>query len=69
MNEKSSVSYNGGIGFLGVLTIVLLILKVVGYLPNLAWMWVFAPIWIPWAIVLSIAVVALVIAAVVALLE
>lgn len=47
-------SGGGGIGFLGLLTIALLVLKAMGYI-NISWWWVFAPIWLPCAIALLVA--------------
>ncbi|HEY7883878.1 MAG TPA: hypothetical protein VIC08_02910 [Cellvibrionaceae bacterium] len=44
-NEKSS---SGGIGFLGLLTIVFIVLKLTGYIAW-SWWWVLAPMWIPTA--------------------
>lgn len=52
-NTTTQTASRGGIGFLGLLTIVLLVLKATGYLPNLSWVWVFAPLWIPVAITLA----------------
>lgn len=53
----------GGIGFMGLLTIVFIVLKLTGVI-NWSWLWVLAPLWIPWAIigivcfmVLSIAII------------
>lgn len=53
MSNRQVVVRNGGIGFGGTLTIVLLILKVTGYI-NIGWLWVFAPIWIPFLIAMGI---------------
>ena len=47
---------SGGIGFLGVLTIVFITLKLTGNI-GWSWWWVLAPIWIPWSILLSFLVV------------
>lgn len=35
---------NGAIGFVGLLTIVFIVLKLTGVI-NWAWLWVLAPIW------------------------
>ena len=56
MSDKSS---SGGIGFLGVLTIVFIVLKLTGLI-DWSWWWVLAPIWGQVAFVLLIASVALV---------
>lgn len=47
---------NINIGFCGILTIVLIVLKLMGEI-AIGWGWVFAPIWIP--IVLVIAIIAI----------
>lgn len=41
-NEKKN---NGGVGFLGLLTILFIGLKLTGYI-NWSWVWVLSPIWI-----------------------
>lgn len=57
---SDTVTYKrAGPGFLGLLTIVLVILKAAGYLPTWSWLWVFAPLWLPIAFVLACIVVAL----------
>lgn len=42
-----------GIGFFGLLTIVFIVLKLLGIV-TFSWLWVFAPLWIPFAIWLII---------------
>ena len=42
----------GGIGFLGLLTILFIGLKLTGYI-NWSWLWVLSPVWIPPAIALG----------------
>ena len=41
-NENNN---GGGIGFLGLLTILFIALKLTGYI-NWSWLWVLSPIWI-----------------------
>lgn len=60
MSEKSSSS-SGGIGFCGLLTIVFITLKLIGKI-DWSWLWVLAPLWIP----LSILVIILIIAGIIA---
>lgn len=50
-NKPTTVVQGGGIGFLGVLTIVFIVLKLTG---NIAWswVWVLAPLWGPFAFIL-----------------
>lgn len=40
----SSSSSSGGIGFFGLLTVVLIVLKLLGVI-EWAWIWVLAPCW------------------------
>lgn len=56
-NSQASANSSGGIGFLGLLTIVFITLKLVGVI-NWSWWWVLSPILIPWAIFLVILVIA-----------
>lgn len=46
MSTKGSVSSSssGGIGFFGLLAIVFITLKLLGYI-NWSWFWVLSPIW------------------------
>ena len=44
---------SGGIGFLGVLTLIFITLKLLGVI-TWSWVWVLAPTWIPIVIVLII---------------
>ena len=41
----------GGVGFLGLLTLLFIGLKLTGYI-NWSWIWVLAPLWIPISIAL-----------------
>lgn len=45
MSSETKVSYSGGIGFLGLLTIVFIILKLIGKI-DWSWWWVLSPLWI-----------------------
>jgi hypothetical protein len=53
MNKKVSSSNSGGIGFFGVLTIVFITLKLLGYI-DWSWLWVLSPAWGGCLIVLGI---------------
>lgn len=55
----ASSSSSGGIGFLGVLQIVFIVLKLLGKI-SWSWGWVLAPIWIPSILVVVFLVLALV---------
>lgn len=48
-----SVTYNGGIGFFGLLGIVFIVLKLTGFI-DWSWLWVLAPLWGPIVFVISI---------------
>lgn len=54
---------SGGIGFFGLLAIVFITLKLTGYIAW-SWWWVLAPLWAPLAIVLTIGLIALLVAAI-----
>lgn len=43
MENKTTV--NGGIGFIGLLTIAFIILKLIGVI-TWSWIWVLSPLWI-----------------------
>jgi len=49
----SSSSSSGGIGFVGLLTIAFIVLKLTGYI-DWSWWWVLSPIWITFLIVVGI---------------
>ena len=58
MQNNSTSSASGGIGFGGVLTIVFIVLKLVGVI-NWSWLWVLSPIWISiaiWLVVVALGI-------------
>lgn len=59
MREKHSTTVNGGIGFTGLLTIVFIVLKLLGFI-KWSWVWVLSPIWIE-AILIILLLAALII--------
>lgn len=59
---------SGGIGFLGLLTIAFIVLKLTGVIAW-SWWWVLAPIWIPLALGLGIWIIVLAILGIAALLD
>jgi hypothetical protein len=59
MKDQNAVSVNVGPGFLGLLAILFIGLKLTGYIAW-SWWWVLAPIWIPLAFVLFVWVLILV---------
>ncbi len=60
MGKKNNVSSSSGIGFFGLLTILFIALKLLGYI-SWSWIWVLAPVWIPIVIVLLIVLIALIV--------
>lgn len=52
-NNVSSSSSSGGIGFVGLLTIVFIVLKLTGVI-DWSWVWVLAPLWIGFVVGLVI---------------
>jgi hypothetical protein len=61
MEEKKITVQNNHIGFFGLLTIVLLLLKVFGKI-SIGWIWVFAPLWVPFGLLLGFLMLVFVIA-------
>lgn len=52
---------SGGIGFVGLLGILFIALKLTGYI-HWSWWWVLAPIWISWAAAIVVFVAILTVA-------
>lgn len=61
MSSEQRVSYSGGVGFSGLLTIVFIILKLLGKI-DWSWWWVLSPLWISFLLVLVILGLAIIIA-------
>jgi len=59
MSDNKQVQ-TGGINFFGLLTIVFITLKLIGYI-NWSWWWVLSPLWLPITVVVSIAAFAFII--------
>lgn len=53
---------SGGIGISTVLFLIFLVLKLIGTI-SWSWWWVFAPLWIPFALIFGFLILAIVIAA------
>ena len=51
-NVNRSVQQSGGIGFVGLLTILFIGLKLTGYI-TWSWWWVLSPIWISTLVVVG----------------
>jgi len=58
MSQETSSS--GGIGFLSLLALLFIGLKLTGFI-NWSWLWVLSPIWIPIGIMLVILLVVVVV--------
>ena len=54
MNDQVVVKTRGGIGFLGLLTIVFITLRLCGVI-DWSWWWVLSPLWIPVSICIAVA--------------
>lgn len=52
-NNTNNTTSTGGIGFVDLLTIVFITLKLTGYI-TWSWWWVLSPIWITWAVVFAV---------------
>ena len=68
MNDTSFNTTGGGIGFVGLLTIVFITLKLLGVI-TWSWVWVLAPLWISLAIGIIAILVILVIVVIMALID
>ena len=67
-NKSTNISTNGGIGFLGALTILFIALKLTNVI-DWSWWWVLAPLWIPVAVVLGIIVIIAIVVLIVKLIK
>lgn len=56
--DNSGKASSGGIGFVGLLTITFIVLKLVGVI-DWSWIWVLSPLWISALLVLSIILVSI----------
>lgn len=52
-NKSGSSAAGGGIGFVGLLTIAFIILKLCGVI-NWSWWWVLSPLWISAGLVIAV---------------
>lgn len=55
VNVKQSNTNNGGIGFVGLLTILFIALKLTGFI-TWSWIWVLSPIWITFSVAMILIV-------------
>ena len=56
VNNNETTARSSGIGFLGLLTIVFIALKLTGFI-NWSWWWVLAPLWGGLAFVVGIFII------------
>lgn len=63
MSDNSSSS-SSGIGFLGFLGLLFIGLKLTGYV-SWPWVWVLSPLWMPFAVLLVVAIFACIVYAIV----
>ena len=59
---------NGGVGFLGLLAIVFITLKLLDKI-DWSWFWILSPLWIPFVIFFVIMIVIIIVAIIIALIE
>lgn len=52
-NKSGSSAAGGGIGFVGLLTLVFIVLKLCGVI-NWSWWWVLSPLWISVGLVIAV---------------
>ena len=67
-NTSNTTVRSGGVGFLGLLAVLFIGLKLTGVI-TWSWLWVLAPLWIPFAIVLVIFLVGAILIGIEALLD
>ena len=60
VNNSSSNRTGGGIGFIGLLTIVFIVLKLIGVI-TWSWVWVLSPIWITLVLILIAVFIAVIV--------
>jgi hypothetical protein len=66
MDKKVSITVGPGLG--GLLTVLFVALKLTNHI-DWSWLWVLSPLWIPWAIIFSIFLGALLVSFIAALLK
>ena len=67
-NNKRTVEINISPSFLVILTIILLVAKIWGKL-SISWLLVFAPLWLPFALILGIFAICLIVVGIQKLIE
>jgi len=59
-HEPAPPAVKGGVGFLGLLTLLFIGLKLTGHI-DWSWVWVLAPTWIPVAFIVAIVILILIV--------
>ena len=67
-NNKRTVEININPSFLAIVTIILLVAKIWGKL-SISWLLVFAPLWLPFALIFGIFAICLIIVGIQKLIE
>ena len=69
VTKTAAAATGGGIGFFGLLTIVFIVMKLMGWgavggfgvaANGWTWLWVLSPLWLSWAFYLSIFVIGMI---------
>ena len=60
MSNNNSTAASGGIGFVSLLTLVFIVLKLTGVI-SWSWVWVLAPMWISFLVSLVIILIVVVV--------
>lgn len=63
-NDKSNVSIKNGVGFIGLLQLIFIVLKLTDII-SWSWLWVLSPIWISVALYALVIIVLLVLSLIV----
>jgi hypothetical protein len=56
-DNSNTTTKSGGIGFVGLLTILFIALKLTGHI-TWSWIWVLSPLWISFLVAVSIFIIA-----------
>ena len=56
MSRNNNSSSSSGIGFVGLLTVAFIVLKLIGVI-EWSWLWVLSPIWITTGIVIIVLII------------
>lgn len=59
MSNQKTVVQSGGVGFFGILALIFIGLKLaeVGVVATWSWWWVLSPLWMPFALIVPIAII------------